>query len=540
VGQSSRAKQAAAQQRKAEREHARARERRERKEAEQRLARRRATRGAIVRVGALFALIGVGCLVAVFVLIHNDPTRVTGDLQGVRDLSFVEGTQNDVGVSPVCGCAKPPLNEWRGVTFAARQLTLARTGRSPWTEWSLTSADPAPISLLSNPRDWLTITAVRFRPRGAFDPHWMLADMRRHVTVLSEQQFSAYKFLLLNHRPLHVAMLGPVPVGAWVPFPGSHVTLHSQPSSFPQDPSTPTLTETYPPAVGTRGGLENSQGYSLGDFMLPDLVLWSDDRSVQMPETPLRSPAGPGVVTALLFRNSTFSLRVAATPLTAKEFGSLLRSSVTQPAPRQPGPVAGAFDHGHITLTLNQPLSPPAYDAVKASVAGQQVTRIAVLSDPFVAAPNGAPVPNPTGLKQPPPPWRYSAPAKYPPMPLYAGFNVWGPLGSVTFSSVTGHASVGANALDLSGAPDLTLSGVQGLRSASDQQLVTAPLETSSQSAKLEFRAVANVSVNGNSETSGWAEHKTALAIAAFLATIIGAVVGVAAFAHALRRETAA
>ena len=457
MSQSSKARQAAAHRRKTEREHARARERRERKEAENRARRRRALRRVGVLLGALLALIGVGCFAAVLILVHNDPTRVTGELSGVRDVSFVEGSQSDVGVSPVCGCEHPPLDEWRGVTFAARELTLVRNGTSPWTEWSLTSADPAPLSLLANPRDWLTVSAVRFRTRGAFNPRWMLGDLRRHVTVVSEQRFSAYKFLLLNHQPLHLAMLGPVPVGAWVPSPGSQVTLHSQPSSFPQDPRVASLTETYPSTVGTRVGLENSQGYPLGDFMLPNLVLWSADPSLQIPETPLSRPAARGVVTALLFRRSTFSVRVAATPLTDKEFAQQVHRGLTEPAPRQPGPIAGAFDHGRITLTLDQPLSQAAYDAVKASVAKQQITRMPVLSDPFVAAPYGAAVPDPTGLKQPPKPWRYSAPAKYPPMPLYAGFNVWGPLREITFANVTGHASVGDTPVDLSGAPDLTL-----------------------------------------------------------------------------------
>lgn len=492
-------------------------------------------------LAGLFALFAAGCLVAVLVFIHVHPTRVTGKLQGVRDVSFVEGAQPDGGISPVCGCEYPRFNEWRGVTFAARRLTLARTGRAPWTEYSVTSADPAPVSLLSNPRDWLTVTAVRFRPRGAFDPSWMLGDLAKHVSVVREARFSAYKFLFLNHQPLHLAMLGPVPIGSWIPAPGSHVTLISQPSPFPQDPSVATLTETYPPAVRKNGELENSQGYPLGDFMLPNLVLWTHDSTAQMPETTLSSAAGPGVETALLFTRSTFSLRITASPLTNNEFAKQLRLTVTHPAPRQPGPLAGAFDHGHITLTLTQPVSQSDYNVVKTNVADQQVTWIRVLSDPFVAQRNGQPVPNPTGLKQPPLPWSYRAPAKYPPLPQFAGFNVWGPLRSVTFDSVTGNVSVGDKPLPLASAPNLTLSGVKGLRSTPDsQELVTAPLETSQQSATLRFRAVANVSDNGTSETSFWDEHKTALAIVALLATIIGTLIGALSFALAIIGKPAA
>jgi hypothetical protein len=226
--------------------------------------------------------------------------------------------------------------------------------------------------------------------------------------------------------------------------------------------------------------------------------------------------------------------------LTNNEFASELRQTVTHPAPRQPGALAGGFDHGHITLTLTQPLSQSEYNAVKKSVSDQQVTSIPVLSDPFVAQRSGQPVPNPTGLTQPPLPWPYKAPAKYPPLPQFAGFNVWGPLRSVTFNSATGNVSVGDTPVSLAGAPNLTLWDVKGLRSRpANQELVTAPLETSQQSATFRFRAVANVTENGTLVTSFWEEHKTALAIVTLLATVIGALIGALSIGRAIIRDPA-
>jgi hypothetical protein len=490
---------------------------------------------ASVLSGATVALVGLGCMLAVLFLVNDHPTRVTGAVAGVRDVSFVEGGKPDTGISPVCGCESPPLNSWRGITFAGREVTLTRSGRSPWTQWALSSADPEPVSFMGG-RDWLTITAVRFRLHGTFNPRWMLGDIARHVQVVSRHTFSAYAFLLLDHSPLHLAMLGPVPVGSWIPYPGSQVRLSTQPSDFPQDRSLPQMTERYPSTIGaTSTRPPSGQTYPLGDFLLPNLVVWSDDPNTQIPETPVSAPTNAGVVTALLLRHSTFSLRVAATPISNREFADLLHFRATHPAPRAPGGELGAYDAGEVKLTVDRPLSAAAYAGVRRHAAAQRVTKLRVLSDPFLAANNGDPVPDPTGLKQPPPPWRYTAPARYPPLPLYTGFNVWGPLRSVGFSNVSGHISVGDQAHDLSGAPDLTLSGVRGLRNANDQELLSAPLATSGQTAALEFRAVASVRINGHLETSWFNEHGSALTIATALLTLIGTIFGVLAYLRAIR-----
>ena len=157
--------------------------------------------------------------------------------------------------------------------------------------------------------------------------------------ILSRSSFGAYDFQLMTHQAVHIAMLGPVPVGAWIPFPGSQVTLSDEPSQFPQDPSIPSITERYPATIGyDNGNGPNGQTVPLGDFLGPNIVLWSGDPVAQMPETPLKAPTHPGVITALMISNSTFSLRVAAVPLTNRDFVDTERSDLQYPNPRQPSP----------------------------------------------------------------------------------------------------------------------------------------------------------------------------------------------------------
>ena len=120
-------------------------------------------------------------------------------------------------------------------------------------------------------------------------------------------------------------------------------------------------------------------------------------------------------------------------------------------------------------------------------------------------------------------------------MPQYVGFNVFGPLSSVLFRNITGHVSVSDQPIDLSGAPELELNGVKGLRNANDQELLSAPLATSGHSADLEFRAVASVRVNGVLETSWIKQHGSVLAIAGAIVAIVSLLFGIFGFLQAMK-----
>ena len=46
-------------------------------------------------------------------LSQDHPAKVTGNLSGVRNIAFTEGTHPSEGISPVCGCMHPPVDSWR-------------------------------------------------------------------------------------------------------------------------------------------------------------------------------------------------------------------------------------------------------------------------------------------------------------------------------------------------------------------------------------------------------------------------------------------
>lgn len=501
---------------------------------------RSALRRRRVLGAAFLATVGLVGVLIVLLLGHDQLVRVTGRLFGVRDVSFVAATQSEGGISPVCGCEHPHVDTWRGVSFASREVTLERAGQSPWTEWVLSSADPGPIELQGG-TDVSTIEAVRLRPHKAFNPRWLLdGDLARDSQVVSRSTFSGYRLTLLTHQPLRLALLGPVPIGAWMPFPGSHVSLGQVRSQFPQEPQQPQLVEDYPASIGpssrSSGKAAQLQAYPVGDFLGPDLVIWTDDPTAQMPATPLEDPTEHGVITALLIKGNTFSTRIGVVPLADRELANRRRLDAEKPQLAQENVFFGRYDSGHVTLTINDPLSSVAYDRVRGWVTHHPTVWIHALANPFEVAPEGAPVPEPSSSGVPPPPEPYSEQERYPPMPSYAGFNVFGPLERVMFASVWGDVSAGAEPIDLSGSGNLLLEDVHGLRNADNEELLSSPLETSNESADLEFRAVGRVKVNGQAQGTFLQQHSELLTAITIALAVVGGLFSLFAFFTGLKR----
>jgi hypothetical protein len=214
------------------------------------------------------------------------------------------------------------------------------------------------------------------------------------------------------------------------------------------------MVERYPSTIGYfrgPGKTAEPQSYPIGDFLGPDLVIWTTDPNAQMPTTPLRAPAQSGVVTALLIGTSTFSTRIGVVPLSNEELAARRRVDAQSPGQAQQDVFLGGYDGGHITLTVDEPLGSAAYNALRQQTAAHPNVWMNVMANPYMAAPVGSPVPAPppNGLQPPPEPYRVEE--RFPPLPLYGGFNVFGPLEQVLFSGVYGHVTVGASPLDLSG-----------------------------------------------------------------------------------------
>lgn len=435
----------------------------------------------------------------------------------VRKLSFTAAAQPDGGISPVCGCMFPPVSEWRGVTFAGRAMTIERSGRSPWTEWFVSGAEPDVIRF-AMPLRRLSIHVVRLRTDESFSGRWLVdGSLSRHGTVLDSRVMRTYGAGMVDEGTLHAELLGSVPVAAWIPFPGSHVMLGHTESAFPTDPMLPQLTEQYPRTIGpaARTEVAQQQGYPVGDVLGPDVVLWTDDPGARLFGTADAQPAGDGVVTALWVHGGTFSTHVGVAPISEREYRMTVGYYRRHPHAPNSMTFLGRYDAGHVTITVDRPLDQPAFDRVRQRLRHDDLTAVTsyMSIDEF------------DGRRR----TRDAGPVveteRYPPLPANDGFNVFGPLAQATFHDARGSLLVGDRNIDLSAPSDVQLDAVENLKDIDDQQLVTVPLTTARHSADLQFRAVGKVHVNGTTETSFFVRHRdlftSLLAVATFAGTLL-------------------
>jgi len=452
------------------------------------------------------------------------PTDVNGHLTNMREMSFVEGTQEFGGISPVCGCKHPSLDSWRGVEFAGRQASLNLRG-GYWSQWLISAAEPRSISLTG---EETVVRATAYRlPAGGFDPLSFASAHTRSGGHLTSVDVRAPKFSIITQGELKVALTGPIPIGAWIPFPESSVRLTTARSAFPEDPGRPRLIEHYPPQVGYWPGRDDEphpkrpQIYPLGDFLGPNLVLWTDDPEARVVGTSFGKAAGPGSITALVISPAIFSTRVAVTPIAGDAIAGFEQASLGEPD----GLAEFGFDSsglsGTVALTVDQPLAPKDY---------RRVQRL-VTEDPKKWVPADI---NPEFGGRPNVEFDVLQEQRYPPLPDHAGFNVFGPLQKATFHDVSGDLTVGDSHVDLSGGGDLELNEVEVFRNSDDEQLISSPLSTGGESAELDFGAHGTVSVNGTAQKTVESQYATPMRVLAAILTLIGALVGLL---NALRRR---
>ncbi|HEY2715505.1 MAG TPA: hypothetical protein VGI73_04715 [Solirubrobacterales bacterium] len=373
----------------------------------------------------------------------------------------------------------------------------------------------------------LSIEAVRIRPQGRFDPRWLLgSNLSQHGTVVLQRRFTAYRFSLLNHGTLKLGLQSPVPVGAWIPFPSSHVQLTAHRSEFPgQQHRTPYIRERYATRIGVDAHHDAAepQAYPIADFLGPNLVLWSYDPHTTAPATPIERPTSRGVVTALLIRHSTFSTRIGVIPMSAHEVEGRETLNAEHPGRAKENFFFGRYDGGQVTVALNRPLKAESYAEVRSRVNKHPITSIKTVQ-PLGSTEDGRPKAVPITESE-----------RYPPLPQQSGFNVFGPMSRLLLHGVRGNVLIADRPLDLTGSADLELSDVDGLRNGNGQELLAAPLATSGEATTLQFRAVSEAKVNGVSETTGWQMHREEILLVAALAGIVGSLVGILTFLMGFR-----
>ena len=519
-------------------------------------------------------------------------THVTATLSELGSVSLTPSAQPAGGISPVCGCQLDRVNQWRGITFTGREVRLERHGKAPFTEWLMSGPVLGPIELAAA-ETRMTVDIYMFRA-AKFSPDWAragLATLEQHVRDVVHTRVRAHVLKIITRRSLNVDLGGPVPVGAWIPLPNSSVELSSMSTPFPTDTPSLRLEETYPERIGlqTDDKAASRQGFPLGDFLGPRLVLWSKDempfatdifaqggrrtrRSEIEAMAPLMSAYSKGTIYAAVIRSAGFSTRIAAIPLQAHELVALMANLADAPSRQQQidGFHWGGGDDGRFTLTVSRPLSPAVYARMRNAVAAHPTQSVRYWRDMTLTQdPTYKPKPSsrdqryiersvdipesgtgPDGalfrIAFTPPLSKWtttynrgvvSENDRYPPLPPNAGFNVFGPLASISLRDVVGSVSIGDHEISWSTPRTMRLQGIRDFQNVGSRQIVVSvPMVTSSNSADLEFSAVGRVRIGGHAYSSASQSAERRLTGAVTVVGTASGLIGIGAFGVALFR----
>jgi len=460
------------------------------------------TRGHLIAGGIVSLLLAITVGAVGMFAKDGGPKRITASISNLGPVDLSLSAAPGQATSPVCGCFKiHHRKDWRGITFASRTAEISRSIHGRASTYAIFASNPEPASwepgslyfpseLLAFEHPGYGIGQPPFDPEpikdGGVPKGWKLVKRE----ALGFQPY----FFLTTHQPVFVSMLGPTPIGAWIPSKGGKVHLGFRKGLTANAQLQGELVEE-DPAVRFGGRLS----HPLADFLGPDVVIWSRDYTAGL-DSDSREVFSRGfkrkrnVVLALYIRRPPFATRVAALPLTLP-----LRLTGEHMIVLSEHKTSGPY---RLSLT-GRPVTAREYQRMQAKFKSEDVIFLHHLTGWFPTTErwNGEPY-EVTGCHEglcyvedyeERVQSNQSMKFRYPPRPPTAqGFTVFGPLRSLHMSEAKGAVSSLPHPI---GAPsDLRLHDVELLGSDVEDSM---PVPANDRSYELDLSASAVGKING-------------------------------------------
>jgi hypothetical protein len=116
-------------------------------------------------------------------------------------------------------------------------------------------------------------------------------------------------------------------------------------------------------------------------------------------------------------------------------------------------------------------------------------------------------------------------------LPANAGFNVFGPMPVMTFSNAEGSLLVDDREVPIGAPATVRLSDIRALHELSEGESIPIPLSVTENTARLTFRGVGDVKVNGQDEDTFFQRNRQTLEVIGLVVALIGCFFTVGSFA---------
>lgn len=496
----------------------------------------------------LMIVLNVGiCLGGYLYLMTSVPTKIAGEISEFGDVELSYNSVQNAEISPLCGCyEKPEADHWRGVTFLARHLTLHRTGTHPKTAYFVTAAMPDTIRWYASSFRLQGIAyTLEITNDGAFDPHLLLSSkFPSSYRVLSKKVLKREEAVLfVTGEKLNVDLLGDKPFASWIPVEDSRVSLKYQKDAYAKSKGTATIEEVYKnwseetiKDSPTKADFSNTS-YPIADFIGPNIVLWSDDETAVVASNhelshqilSTASSSQRRKITAVLITKPPFSARVACMPYAEEhlqKYMQLMKSDIPQYAFAERG-------SGRVEITIEDPEGQnrkAGFDKIRQSLERDDTVYVSDI-----------PIRGGTFADQDDPNTTWSMPDnmlgvqfRYPPLPPNKGFNIFGQVNNLKFSSAKGNLTVGTRPLEIATTYELELKNIKQQKVKGD--VIPIPIQITDQKANLDIEVTSEVIVNGEAKNRMSDAYGLQTNYVMILCGIVGTVATVLSLALALKQ----
>ncbi len=490
-------------------------------------------------------LVSIVSFCMLFYLKKTSSKALSGTISHTGDVELTYKYPQSSGISPLCGCLAPQeADTWRGITFAARTLTLEREADlsspppesyrvTPRTAFYITSPLPAPVNnLRARLKFKAELYVIELSPQDVFDPDKFVKNGYPDVRVLSRKSMEQTEFIqLIGSEKVNIHLMGEKALAAWIPARNSLVSVGSLPKQFPAEKNVAFIEERYtraPPQYTVDGSaLIEDLDLPLGDFMASTVILWTEERATILTEQgtlglPSNGSTSEKIITLAVLQPS-FSIRIACQPMSDELLNEVMarKSDLLEGDPNQKAVLWLERDAGRVLLTITDPEGQARdFDQVYDEFEKNDVIYAQVTIDTSEG-------PNPQ--------WEKAAmDFRYPPIPRYAGFNIFGSLSRMKMDNALGTLQVGTKIYPLNVPSQLELNEIEAFRVQGGTMSFPVQLDLNREAAIFHLQATSKVFVNGDSLTTRLDDYRPFSDYLMLMFAAIGTLTGIASLVISL------
>lgn len=482
----------------------------------------------------IFTLLFVIFGILSFYLIANRSFDLGAEISSFEDVVFSYSTHQNEWISPLCGCfTEQSQEEWRGLTFTARNIEVNNTNKNTnLTGYFITSPFPGKINWFPRLGFNVTIFSIALPNKYAFDPSMLLTKNFPKDTIVKTKTLLQLEGLYyMTDSNINISMLGEYPIASWIPMRNSAFTISKQKSMFPNSNATILLKEEHEEYFGKTW--QDVQGtthlteyidYPMGDFLGPNIALWSDlglvlkkkentldpDNLIYVEKDFYNIIKNKDHITALLI-NPTFSTRITAIPINQIEPSKMAVKPASLDDVKNGKQLSVmASDAGTMTVSILDSIEQDEFENIYEKIR----------SNDSIIAKNFKMVDMDIAYMD----------FRFLPLPRHRGFSIFGDVNFLKFSSAVGKIMIGSSSLEVNAPSNIEFRNIKKLHTREKVIPIPIQIDTLSNKTNISFHGESEVFVNSTLATAMIHEYKYLIPYFALLISLFSAIIALVNF----------